>query len=80
MSLALPDLSAIVSEIPEKSLGAIEAPNGHGHSTGSDDDQNLADLNRKLMPHFVVNAGGKQIKMPMLNMERVLGLFETKPF
>ena len=39
----------------------------------SEDDKNLADLNRKLMPNFVVSvAGGKKVKMPKLDIERVV--------
>lgn len=44
--------------------------------TVSEDDNNLAGLNRQLMPHFVVNIGpDRWIKMPRLDIERVLGLF-----
>lgn len=49
--------------------------------TESDDDRNLAVLNRQLMPSFVVNIGpDRHIKMPLLDIERVLGLFQEKPF
>jgi len=32
------------------------------------------------MPNFILNIGEKQIRMPKLDLERVLGLFESKPF
>lgn len=59
--MALPDLSAIVSEKPDKSQGGQE--NLHDkvedlfNDGRSDDDQNLAALNRNLMPSFIINVG-----------------------
>lgn len=38
------------------------------NDVGSEDDQNLADLNRKLMPSFIINVGNRQIKMPRLDL------------
>ena len=46
--------------------------------TASEDERNLAGLNRQLMPNFVVNIGDRQIKMPRLDLERVAGLFEDQ--
>ena len=40
----------------------------------------MADLNRKLMPNFILCVGEKQIKMPRLDLDRVLGLLSPAPF
>ena len=41
----------------------------------------MADLNRKLMPSFIVHVGkNKMIRMPKLDLERVLGPFEPVPY
>ena len=80
LSLALEDLSAIVSEAAEKTMQGAENINAalQVTDTASEDERNLAGLNRQLMPNFVVNIGDRQIKMPRLDLERVAGLFEDQ--
>lgn len=80
ISLALPDLSAIVSEKQDKSNGeqqvVADKVGKFFNDGGSEDEQNLADLNRKLMPNFIVQVGNKQIKMPRLDLQRVLIMYD----
>lgn len=71
------DLSAIIDK-QDKSNDTIEHP--PSDDNGSEDDKNLADLNRKLMPSFIVMVGNKAIKMPFLDFSRVLCPFDSKPF
>ena len=70
-----------MSEKPDKSmedndLPVVQKVDNFFNDGASEGDQSMADLNRKLMPNFVVNVGGRAVKMPRLDLERVLCLYD----
>ena len=85
LGMGLPDLSAIEAEnsIDLKQNAAFEVLNVIEQHCSQDqslnnfsrsEEKNLASLHRNLMPSHLVQIGNKSIKMPLLDIDRVVQL------
>ena len=89
LGLNLPDLSAIEAEtsLTQHQNAAFEVLNvieqhcsDNLQNYSRSEEKNLAALHRNLMPTFTVQVGEKQIKMPLLDIERVVQLEGREDF